>query len=369
MCDRGQARDRPQTVRGLRTGGRGRYGWGAKTWLRTVAVASVILHPLVSYASLPAPSTEHSEGGRVAVIGIADSEVTMRIAAELTFLGFSPVVVAPPPTLDRRSLTDLARSSAAAAAISVTVDGDEIDIGIADRVTGKFVARSVNIPATAPARSREIAVRSVELLRSSLAELEETREPPPGAEVPVSPSVRRNLTRPHDRLLPTASIAVGGAPGGLPVAAHIRARLRYAPHPRFGVVVGGTAPLHAVRASAPEGTARIHTGWLGVGPWFSLRPPTKVVVPDLAITAGPVFVGMQGQAAPGLVDDRVTVLDTIFEAAVGLEVAVSPRVRIRLESAAAVCARTIRVRFAGRSVATWCRPYVLGAVGIGVVAW
>jgi hypothetical protein len=135
------------------------------------------------------------------------------------------------------------------------------------------------------------------------------------------------------------------------------------------VILSGTAPLHAVEVSAPEGSARIRTGWLGVGPRVALRPPDATVVPDLSATVGAAFASMDGSPAPGHVGARALVIDAIFEGAAGLEIALSPRIRLRLEAAAATCARTVRVRFADRPVASWCRPHALGSLGIGVVGW
>lgn len=307
---------------------------------------------------------------RIAVVDLASPEITARLVAELRFLGFSPEVVPPPASTFPETLVALARSSGAAAAISVDAAGGRVQVWIVDRMTGKLVARELALaaPADADDEPREIAVRSVELLRASLLEVEHA-PPPPEAEVVVPPPARRTLRRPRPRFGAAVGVAVGGAPGGLPVAAHARAHLRYTPHPYVGVILSGTAPLHAVEVSAPEGSARIRTGWLGVGPRVALRPPDATVVPDLSATVGAAFASMDGSPAPGHVGARSLVVDAIFEGAAGLEIALSPRIRLRLEAAAATCARTVRVRFAERPVASWCRPHALGSLGIGVVGW
>jgi hypothetical protein len=320
-------------------------------------------------ATAPEPAAVDADSLRIAVVDLAEPEVTARLVAELRFLGFSPEVVAPPPTAEPEALIALARTSGAAAAISVDMDGSRVRVWIVDRMTGKLVARELAlVPDHAGDEPREIAVRSVELLRASLLEVEQG-PPPREAEVPVTPAARRTLRRPRPRFGAAAAVAVGGAPGGLPVAVHARAHVRYMPHPHAGVMLAGTAPLHAVEVSAPEGSARIRTGWLGLGPRVALRPPDATVVPDLSATVGAAFVSMDGNAGPGHVGTRAFVIDAIFEGAAGLEVALSPRIRLRLEAAAGTCARTVRVRFAGRPVASWCRPHVLGSLGIGVVGW
>jgi hypothetical protein len=330
--------------------------------------------PLADPASTPEPEPEPPRAtpagvARIAVVGHADPEVTARLVAELRFLGFSPEVVDAPLSGNPDALVELARTHGVAAAIAVDMAGGRVEVWIVDRITGKLVARELVLSRDpASDEPREIAVRSVELLRASLVEVQEG-PPPPEAEVEVSPAALRTLRRPAPRFGLGAAIAVGGAPGGLPVAVHARAHVRYMPHPRVGVVLSGTAPLHAVEVSAPEGVARIRTGWLGVGPRVSLRRPDATVVPDLSAVVGAAFVGMEGAAAPGHQGTRALVVDAIFEGAAGLELAVSPRIRLRFEAAAGICARTVRVRFSGRPVAQWCRPHALGSLGIGVVTW
>lgn len=335
------------------------------------------LPPLASASPLAEPPRAMLEpmagSERVAVVGRKDDELTGRLVAELRFLGFSPEVMAPPSDPGPSPLVELARARGVAAAVAVDVDGGRVQVWIVDRMTGKLVARELVLsPEAGEAEPREIAVRAVELLRASLVEVEHAPSPPE-AEVPVPPAARRALRRPRPRLGLGAGVAVGGAPGGLGVAAHGRAFLRYMPHPRIGVLLSGTAPLHAAEVTAPEGVARIRTGWLGVGPRVGLRPPDATVVPDLFVTAGAALVGMEGIAAPSPrgthQGTHALVVDAIFEGGAGLEVAVSPRIRLRFEAAAGVCARTVRVRFSGRPVASWCRPHALGSAGIGVLAW
>ncbi|MEM9457766.1 MAG: hypothetical protein AAGF11_26545 [Myxococcota bacterium] len=342
--------------------------------------------PGASWLHAASPASEgpaqprRSDTPRIAVVVPAGSDVAARLVAELRFLGFVPEIVEPSGH-GRDDLIALARARAVAAAIAVDTAQGRVEVTIVDRMTGKLVSRELvlsgesadgsageSADGSANGDSREIAVRSVELLRASLLELERAPSPPE-AEVTAGPAVRRTLRRSRPRLSVGAGAVVGGGPGGVPVAVHARAYLRYTPHPYLGVVVLGNAPLHAVSVVAPEGTARLRTGWLGVGPRVALRPPEATVVPDLAVVAGAAFMGMQGVPAAGYQGARSLVADAVFEGSAGVEIAISPRIRARLSAAAAVCARTVRVRFAGRSAATWCRPQVLGSLGIGVVAW
>ncbi|MEM7155260.1 MAG: hypothetical protein AAF799_20595 [Myxococcota bacterium] len=311
-------------------------------------------------ASSAPPNAQRPTGERIAIQAPSESEITARIVAELRFLGFAPEVSDPngEPT----------STDAVAAVIAVDNAGGQVEITIIDRVTGKTVSRTLALDDPDDVDPREVAVRAVELLRASLLEVERA-PPPPEAEVEVSAPARRALRRPDPRIALGAGIAVGGAPGGVPVATHARLQVRATPHPLLGVVLVGNVPLHAPTVEAIEGQARVRAGWLGIGPRLALRKPDATVVPALSLTAGVAIIDMQGIPEPGFRAVSTRVADAVFEGAFGLEFAVSPRVRLRLDAAAAACARTIRVRFDGRSVAQWCRPHVLGSAGIGVIAW
>ncbi len=312
-------------------------------------------------------AAEVDVGDRVVVVRNPDPDLDARLLAELRFLGFTSEVVDVPVPRDVAALHDLARVHDAAAAIAIHDGGDRVTVWIGDRVTGKSVARALD--PTQPDRAREIAVRTVELLRASLVELQHVPAAPE-AEVASSPTIERTLSAlVRARLVIAAMGAAGGAPGGLGVMGHVRAAVRYAPHRHVGVVLSGTAPLHAAEVRGPEGRADVYAGWIGLGPWFGLRRRDARALPDLSLAVGPAFVDMRGHAAAGRTSAHARVVDAMFEATAGLDVVLSRRIRLRLEASAGTCARTVRVRFSDRPVATWCRPHALGAIGLGVVAW
>lgn len=301
---------------------------------------------------------------RIAVIA-ADAEVDRRLVGELHFLGFDAKVVTSPSGRAPQDLSALARRLDVAAAIAVDQDGHQVVVWIVDRMTGKLVARVLDLATTDDA-PREIAVRAVELLHASLAEVAMGR-PAPEAEVPVT-AASRGMLRPTDpRWGAAVGVLVGGAPGGTPVAVHARAHVRFMPHRTIGLLLQGTAPLTAMTIATPEGTIRVHAGWVALGPRVVLRPPQKRVVPEITATVGPVFIRMEGDAAPGFRGTRDRVVDALFEADVALEIALTARLRLRGEAGVAVCAREIGIRAGGRTAATWCRPHGLGSLALGGV--
>ena len=116
---------------------------------------------------------------RVALVTADPTTTTStRLAAELRGLGVEVVVVPVDETqpLGRAALEQLARTDGAFAAVRVIRVAAEVEVWIADRVTGKTVVREVRAGAgDAGSRDDTIAVGTVELLRASL--LEVTVEP------------------------------------------------------------------------------------------------------------------------------------------------------------------------------------------------
>lgn len=334
--------------------------------LATLAFGSLVLTSVMAQRTAPREPTETSTAiartGRVAVVGDPEDEVTRRLASELSFLGFTPVLVESSVDLDTTDIGALVRAHDVVAVLAVELAAQRTRVWIASPDASEPVARVLPLPSTTDP-PRDIAVRSIEFLRTSLIATETETHTAPEPDDPPPPPPR---PRP-DRLAVSASAAVGGAPGGLSVLGHVQARVRYAFRPGVGLVLRGMAPLHARTVRADEGEARVLTGTLGVGPWVSLRTP--VVRPDLSLSLGPALVGMRGRAATGFRSANALVLDLAIEAAAGLEVVVSPRVRVRFEASATTCARTVRVRFAGRPVAAWCRPHAAGSLGLEVVVW
>ncbi|MCA9712399.1 MAG: hypothetical protein KDK70_41570, partial [Myxococcales bacterium] len=208
--------------------------------------------------------------------------------------------------------------------------------------------------------SRALAVRSAELLgllatraqphRSRGSQRLAGPEGPEGPEAPLGAHEDGSRAKPpRPRFGVGAGIAAGSTLQG-PVAAFARLRLQHMPHPRVGVVVVGTAPLVST-------TTEARAGGLGVGPRFVLRRPDAVLVPDLSATVGMSLVDRG--APPVAVGARV-------DGAAGLELAVSPRIRLRGEGAVGICARTLPTRSEHR-LGSARGPLVLGALGLGVV--
>jgi hypothetical protein len=122
---------------------------------------------------------------RVVLVRPADADTLLaeaftRVRAELQLQDFEVVVVASEGDGTPESIADAASRENAFAAIKLTrrAGARTADVWLADRVTGKTTLRSLELAGQNDAPS-VLAVRTVDLLRSSLREFGPGKEPPP----------------------------------------------------------------------------------------------------------------------------------------------------------------------------------------------
>src|SRR6185503_6918721 len=151
-------------------------------------------------------------------------ETLVRLKGELTSAGFETEIVdavAPPGSAagdSRAALEQVAARRGADAVVAIVGDQspDSVEVWVIDKVTGKTVVRRVPFEPAAPRASGTLAIRAIELLRSSFLEIDLAA---------------------HDR-----QTAPRGAPP--PAVVHFVELERLAQHPdRFAVAVGGAAVM------------------------------------------------------------------------------------------------------------------------------
>ncbi|WAS91828.1 hypothetical protein [Nannocystis punicea] len=312
----------------------------------------------------PAPG---GASDRIAVVGDADDEAIVRqLRAELSALGFEVLAPEAPAEGDELWADDLG----AVAAIRV-VEHEALEIHIADRVAGKSVRHRVAIPQPHTEEdARIVAMRAIELLRASLREPQEApvvSPPPPRPSPPSTPSTPSPPRPAAPRFFIHLAPAVAGSPGGLGPSLHALLGLRWMPHRHLGLAIQALAPTVGTVASGPEGTARIHTALVLAGLHVSFVRSSARWQPDAGVGIGPAFLRMRGSAAPAYGDATEVVASAAFAARFGLAVAVHPRVRLRLDGHIGALVPRPLVRFAGRTVADWGRPFGIGALGVEIV--
>lgn len=335
--------------------------WTRRSSRWILATALVGFMPKVAWAMAFTQPAERSGSTRVAVSVMPLDDTQTFLLGELRFLGLDPIPLVVEGLPDFDTLERLAREGDYAAILHVDRQRAQVQVSVLDRMTGKMSAR--RLEAEQHLAPRDVAVRAVELLRASLLELTAVQPPEREVEVPAQ-LVPIRVRTPRWGL--SLGGAVAGAPGGLSPLAALRLAFWGMIHPNVGLVVSGMAPLSSARVEGPEGEALVRIGWITGGARFALAPNHRWVRPSISVVAGPVFLGMEGQAVPPYRGGRARVVSGVVESELALDFVLSPQWRIRLAGAVGVCVTWPEVRFAGRRVARWCMPYGAGQAGVAI---
>jgi hypothetical protein len=297
-------------------------------------------------------------------------EAFSRVRAELLLQDFEVSVLdSGGRPVDPITLEDEARKADAFAGIALTrqQNGAIADIAIADRVTGKISQRRLSIDTKSDAPTL-LAVRTVDLLRVSLRELD-PEEPPPvdvvGVEPGPAPDEVRAFARSDSLFELRAGLfslgpgsALGTAYGGT-VGLYFRPAAAFA----FGISVAG--PLVGASYSADGGTATVRQE-------LALLRGFWNVLPESRWELGPaVGMGAYHLAASSEVDrpDLVSKSDEVwsFATSAGLDAELFLTEALSLNAGLSVLFLTPRpaVAIAGPT-SDPASPLLTGTLGLGV---
>jgi hypothetical protein len=307
-------------------------------------------------------------------------ETLVRLKGELISAGFVTEILQDADAAgsgagdSRARLEQLAVRHGADAVVAIVGDlsPDSVEVWVIDKVTGKSVVRRVPFEPAAARASETLAIRAIELLRSSFLEIDlaaHDRRNQPGTEPP-------------------------------PAVVHFVETERLARHPaRFGVEVGGAgvmslngvgpALLPLVRFSwslrswflaqaalaglgtrstveSPEGSAQVAQAYGLFGASFRFRAGARVR-PFAMLSAGVLRTSVEGRTdAPnqGRVVDQWSFL---VDAGFGALLRLPDRFTLSLAAHAQLAEPYLGVRFVDMVVATSGRPNLLLTLTIG--AW
>ncbi len=313
---------------------------------------------------------------RVVLVADRDSDlVGMRLVGELSALGFEVVVVAVEPgtQASREPLEDLARERQAVAALRVVPLSGGVEVWIVDRVTGKTVLREVVTAGEGESVEEVVALRSVELLRASLMEIDAPH--PVQGEVAAPPNIRRVVPRPRPPPAPPPKLSLGLAPailpspGGMGVPIDARVSVRYRAGSWWGWSALALVPVVPAHVEASEGEADAAPWILGGGFDLYLTDRASSFTPVLGAGGALVLVQMQGlstQQPYRLSSDAVLVSAAYVQA--GATYALSPFLRVGADVLGGVAFPEVGMEFDRRAAASWGAPFLAISVGMEV-AW
>lgn len=330
---------------------------------RTVPIISLVAVVLV-LSLLRAARARADDRPRVAaLVSSLRPAALARLRAELTAAGFELQVAQPPrwpPSRDE--IVEIARREGAVAALAVIPRGTEVEIWLVDRVTGKTVVRELVSDRGAPSDDADlVAICAVEMLRATLMEI--ALPHPSRGEIAPSPAVRALVRPDRSRFAVRIASAVGfGGPGALGPVEQIGLCLIGAVRPRLRLGLDGFIPLIDATVTGPEGRAEVGLWLLGAFVEGSLTDPSARV--DVIVGGGAWFsvLSMTGGAVAPYVARSVQVKTLATHLDLGARARLARRVALVVRLSGAVATPEAAVRFAGRNVASWGRPFALGAL-------
>ncbi len=326
---------------------------------------------------------------------------TRRLEAELLDLGVEVRIIEPElnEPVGRATLEELARQAGAFAAIRIVPVAAEVEVWVADRVTGKTVVREILHGSGDQANFDDaIAVGAVELLRASLLEVAATEHlqgevpppkvverivPPPEKTEAVEEPERGSATEestPHTdestrqlelpvptrlgppvlaiALEPALDLGLDGLPHG--VAGQVLARTRLAGG--FEGEFAGVFPISPARLERGSGASEVSPRWFALsGVW---SPDFSGIMPLVGVGIAAIRVEAWGDAVAPYQGQRQHVWVAAPVARAGLALALSSAFRFRVDADAAFTLKPVPIRYAGEQVASWGRPAVLLGAGL-----
>jgi hypothetical protein len=331
-----------------------------RAWFFAVVIAMVLI----------APDARAAEPARIAVVHelSADARAIGRLRDELSTLGLEVVDVTLAPTEGATALDDAARRVGAFAAVHVVPAKGGVEVWIADQTSGKTLFRELVV---APGETFDdvAALKAVELLRASLAELGFSLKPREEVRPtqPVTPTPPPTPTPPEPaRLFLELGPALAMSPGGVGATGHAFVGLRWRAFTAFGIDVFSALPITAARVAAAEGSAEVRPWLFGLDGAVWFFDPNADWQVAAAGGIGLAYLAIQGDPTPPLMGRSDATTIALPFARFSLDRRLGERFRLGFQALVGVAAPRPAVQFDGREVADWGRPLVLSTLELGI---
>jgi hypothetical protein len=310
----------------------------------------------------------------------AMSETVVRIHGELMSSGFDVEIVdgaslaGADKVQQRDALERLAEQRGADAVVGIVGDAspNSVEVWVVDKVTGKSVIRRLPFEPQSERAPQTLAIRAIELLRSSFLEIHlapgerrDEKAPEPSPTVVRFAALDEAKPRPERLGIEVGAAAVIGFDGVgtavLPVV-----RFDWALTPRFlaEVALGGLGTQATVATQL--GSAQVAQEYALAGACYRWRVGS-MVQPYLSLTLGALHSSVEGRAnSPNqsLSDERWSGL---ADGGLGTWIGLRNRFHLALAAHVQMAEPYVGVRFLGSVVATSARPNVLLTLTVG--AW
>jgi hypothetical protein len=326
---------------------------GVMAWARPASAATVtILAP-------PSPSADGSEALNL-------------LRGELLSIGLTVAIEQPAEHEQsgpdsRRWLEDLAAGGASAVIDPVDVEaGLAVDVWVVRRDPLRFEVTRVAVGADTPKASEVLALQAVEALRAGLILEDRANRKPPTVVTPPPVVVANPVTpQPRERWGFEAGVAVLASLDGVGPAFLPMLRARWAATPSWlaaaSLMGAGTRP----RVAMPGGSVRVAQQVGTLGACYRLSADRRLW-PFVALAAGAVHTGVQGQADADTQGRNVDQWSFVVDASVGTGLRITDRTYATLAAHGQGASPYVVIHSADTTTASTGRPSLAMTLTLGM---
>lgn len=310
-----------------------------------------------------------------------DSPTARRFIKELNTLDVEVVTVTgdlSAPSI-RKELERVATEQHAFAAVRIVPTGNEAEVWVADRVTGKTLVREVISGSDAGQFDEAVSLGAVELLRASLLEVATDTElkgdlgpnaaatkllPAPKAPLSTNPAKPKAVSA----TAVSAFTAMGVAPsmdfgfGQLGAAGALELDVKVLGVSGWGGEMLYRAPFSAQELRREQGDVMLQARQLAFLACYA--PGTGAWLPAIGLGAAAASIVTEGQADPTMITRKEQRLRWLAIARAGIGYRILPSVGVRLDATAGYSTTPLVIRVANRDAGEFGRPF--GAVALGL---
>ena len=327
-----------------------------------------------------------SAANRVVILENTDEPVAFEIASELESYGFSTEIIPDTPAIN---LSDIAKKNAASAAIRLNLTGNQVEVWVADRITGKMVMRTITLTRDDKREKSIIVLAAVELLRASLMEIY-AREQQTGTAADAATQKTRAFAKPSlpavlaqtpaPKKLSSGYLTVGAGGAVIGKSAGIGGQgtlaLTLAFNERVHFTVQSYLPIGGIDQKADAGKTSIYPFLTGVQSTVLFRSEQRRLRPYAGLGLGIAIFWAKGKRNPeyeltdaALQSHRETVIVPTPYAAGGILFRLTRQLQLRVSSLVGVSTASTRVKIADQTVAKLGRPVIFLDAGLDITLW
>jgi hypothetical protein len=350
-----------------------------------VGRAKHILPPLVLAALIASLWPARAVAAKVVIVRPggatpALNETLSRLQGEMLSLGLE-VAIAERPAVPRASPADarawverMATERETEALIDVVDDSPRlaVDIWVVERATHRTEVSRVTLEPDAENAAARLAIRAVEVLRSSLVEIDLAMRRQRPAAAAAGPPATIEQARPREPAAPIAPVDVqagaallasldGVGPAVMPIV-----RGGWAARPWLtlqGAAAGfGSRPT----VTSATGSARVAQRYAVVGACYCARSP-RLLQPAIALSAGALHTEVDGQADAPASGHLVARWSFLLEVSLGVRLRLPSRYHLTVAAHVQAAAPYVAIHFVDTLVATSGRPNL--GVSLTLGAW